>query len=48
VFPLALAGRGFFIWLLLRGLVHAVGWPVTLAIFVVAAVAFGVLRQRQR
>jgi hypothetical protein len=40
-------GRGIFIWLLLRGLVHTIGWPATLAVFVVVAVTVTVLRQRR-
>ena len=41
------AGRGIFIWLLFRSLTHALGWPITLAIFVVVAVTAMVVRQRR-
>ena len=40
-------GRGIFIWLLFRGLIHAVGWPIALAIFVAVAVGATLLRQRR-
>jgi hypothetical protein len=43
----AAAGRGIFIWLLFRSIAHAVGWPITLAIFVVIAVAAMLARQRR-
>ena len=47
VLPLAAAGRGFFVWLMFRSLAHAVGWPITLAIFVAVAVAAMFARQRR-
>ena len=43
----AAAGRGIFIWLLFRTITRAVGWPITLAIFVVIAVTAMYMRQRR-
>ena len=40
-------GRGIFIWLALRGLIHAVGWPITLAVFAVVAVVATYAKQRR-
>lgn len=40
-------GRGIFVWLLFRSLVHAVGWPATIAILAVVAVVVTLVRQRR-
>ena len=41
-------GRGFFLWVLLRSLVRVIGWPATIAIFVVVIVVSTFIRQRRR
>jgi hypothetical protein len=41
-------GRGIFIWLLLRNLVHAVGWPIAIGMFVTVAVLTMYVRNRRR
>ena len=40
-------GRGIFIWLLFRSITHAVGWPITIAIFVAVAIGATLFRQRR-
>jgi hypothetical protein len=39
-------GRGIFIWLMFRTITHALGWPITIALF--AAIAVGATLYRQR